>query len=253
MDCREIIKTIILILFLSNCWSYQGQQIIGILTTLLAAIKREEAKALIKQRFWQRNTFNTNPYCSGVMIGIVLHSEKEILNDAFFSLQHIFGSIGDDFFWRSLRPMLLSITALILLIGYLLYGNIYSIGFFRLTPLIFLIPFNIIAQGTRIRGIINGKKYGRIAAVQLIQSLRRPITTFYNILALTMGLLFTGLIVVFGHYTIGLNSITAINKIFFTLIVILVLLISYLLSKFERSNSYLLILSLLILLIFKVL
>ncbi|MEO0083484.1 MAG: PTS system mannose/fructose/sorbose family transporter subunit IID [candidate division WOR-3 bacterium] len=253
MDYREIIKTIIPSLFLSNCWSYQGQQIIGILTTLLAAIKREEVKALIKQKFWQRNTFNTNPYCSGVMIGIVLHSEKEILNDAFFSLQYIFGSIGDDFFWRSLRPMLLSIAVLILLIGYLLYGNIYSIGFFAVTPLIFLIPFNIIAQGTRIRGIINGKKYGRNAAVQLIQSLRRPINTFYNTLALTMGLLFSGLIVIVGHYNIGLNSIYVIDKISFTLLVILVLLISFVLSKFERINSYLLILSLLILLIIKIL
>ncbi|MCX8015165.1 MAG: PTS system mannose/fructose/sorbose family transporter subunit IID [candidate division WOR-3 bacterium] len=253
MDCCEIIKTLIPALFISNCWSYQGQQLVGILTILLSAIKNDSAKELIKQRLWQKNTFNTNPYCSGVMVGILLNSEKEILNDAFFSLQHIFGSIGDDFFWRSLRPMLLSFAVLILLIGYLLNNTIDAIGIFNLAPLIFFIPFNIIAQGTRIQGIVRGKKYGRVAAVQLIQNLRKPIATFYNILAVIMGLLFTVLIVILGHYNIGFVSPITIYKIVFTLIVILLLLISFLLSKYERSNSYLLIISLLILLIIKVL
>jgi len=258
MGYSEIIKGFIALLFLSSSWSYLGRQTIGILSTILILAKKDTKndvkvdKNLIKERFWQKNAFNTNPYCTGVMVGIVLNKQNEIFNESFFALQHIFGAIGDDFFWRALRPTLLSLAVLILLIGYLVSPNFHLLNIFTLAPLLFLIPYNIIAQGIRVRGLYEGRKHGRSAAVRLIQDLRKPITKLYNILAFIMGMLIVLLPLIVIHHTSG-HSENLWKSIIFLLLIILLVVLSYLAMRTERANSYLLISGLLIFLIIKVL
>lgn len=249
MGYSEIIKGFIALLFLSSSWSYLGRQTIGILSTILILAKKDTNPSLAD---WQKNAFNTNPYCTGVMVGIVLNKQTEIFNESFFALQHIFGAIGDDFFWRALRPTLLSLSVLILLIGYLFSAKIHSLWVFTLSPLLFLIPYNIIAQGTRIRGLYEGKKYGRSAAIRLIEDLRQPISTLYNILAFVMGILLVLLPLVFLS-SFSEHTASFGKSIVSTLSILSLIVLSFLALRTDRASSYLLIGGLLIFLIIKVL
>jgi mannose/fructose/N-acetylgalactosamine-specific phosphotransferase system component IID len=251
MGFIEILKGFFISMFLSSSWSYLGRQSVGILAILLSLTKGEK-RNLIKERALARNAFNTNPYCTGVMIGIVLNNENELQKESFFSLQHIFGSIGDEFFWRALRPTLLSLSVLFLLIGYLWSKEINSIGVFVLTPLLFLLPYNIIAQGIRVRGLSQGKKLGRVAAVQLVELLRRPISKLYNLSAFIIGMILTILPLVFlSSFTRHIENLG--KSIVSALSILAFIVLSFVALRSDRASSYLLIGGLLIFLVIKVL
>ncbi len=251
MGYFAIIKAFIISLFLSSSWSYLGRQSNGIWAIILQLIKpdkRDNVKAMLVER----NAFNTNPYCTGVMIGIALNDENQIKQESFVTLQSIFGSIGDEYIWRTLRPTLLSISVLVLLIGYLWIKNIYAVSAFSLTPLMFLIPYNIAVQGIRIKGIYQGKKIGVMAAVKLVEYLRRPITKFYNLLAFVMGMIVVIIPLVYlSSFAEHIKSFTESVAAFFTILGVVI--VSYFLMRSERSSSYLLIAGLLIFLLIKVL
>jgi mannose/fructose/N-acetylgalactosamine-specific phosphotransferase system component IID len=251
MGYLEIIKAFFISLFLSSSWSYLGRQSNGIWAIILQLVKpdkREHAKAMLLER----SAFNTNPYCTGVMIGIALNDENQIRQESFVTLQSIFGSIGDEYIWRTLRPTVLSVSVLLLMIGYLWIKNIYAVGVFALTPLLFLIPYNIAVQGIRIKGIHQGKKIGVMAAVKLVEYLRRPITKFYNLLAFVIGMIVIILPLVYlSSFARHINGFAESIVSIFTILGVTAA--SYFLMRSERSSSYLLIAGLLIFLIIKVL
>ena len=259
MDSIEIIKGFFSLILLQMSWSFVGRQTLGFLYAIILLARnqpdsstQEPTKSQIKERIWQKQTLNTNPYCTGVMVGIALNNEGEIYKDSFFSLQHIFGSIGDEFFWRLLRPTLLSIAVLFAMIGYLYSATLNLIGIFRFFPLIFLLPYVIITQGIRIRGLYQGKKHGKNAAIYLIKDLRKNIPRLYNILTFIFGILIILLPFVF-IYTFS-YQVFAFKRIILTIILILSsIFISYLALRSERSSSYLLLIGLLIYLIIKIL
>jgi mannose/fructose/N-acetylgalactosamine-specific phosphotransferase system component IID len=253
MDFDEIIKGFFALIFLQSSWSYVGRQTLGFLYAIILLTKNrtasEPTRAQIKGQIWQKLSLNTNPYCTGVMIGIAINKQGEIFKESYFSLQYIFGSIGDEFFWQLLRPTLLGIAVLLSLIGYILSNNQTSIGMFRFSSLLFLIPYIFITQGTRIRGLYQGEKYGKDAAIFLIKNLRKKIPKLYKVLSFIIGVLLVIIPIVF------LSSFGGYLKasILATLLIFFIILISYLALRSERSSSYLLIAGLLILLIIKLL
>lgn len=250
MGFIDIIKGFFALIFLQASWSYVGRQTLGFLYAIILLAKNKSdtltpapTKSQIEERIWQKFSLNTNPYCTGVMIGIALNHEGEIFKESYFSLQHIFGSIGDEFFWHLLRPTLLSLAVLLLLLGYFYSNNLQMVTIFTFAPLLFFIPYNIIAQGTRIRGLYQGKKYGKSAAIFLIQDLRRFIPKLYNTLAFISGALLILLLLA--------NSVG--RKYWSIPLILFLTILSYRLLRSDRASSYLLIVGLLIFLIIKLL
>ncbi len=259
MGIIEIIKGFFALVFLQVSWSYVGRQTLGFLYAIILLAKNqtdsfnsEPTKSQIIERIWQKFSLNTNPYCTGLMIGIALNNQGEIFKESFFSLQHIFGSIGDEFFWHLLRPTLLSLAVLCSLIGYLTSTNLNIYGLFKFSPLVFLIPYFIITQATRIHGLYQGKMYGKHTTVHLMENLRKCIPLLYKILAFIFGILFTLLPILFLHNFS--NQIFSVkNSILIIILLLLIIFISYLGLRSERSSSYLFIIGLLIFVIIKLL
>jgi mannose/fructose/N-acetylgalactosamine-specific phosphotransferase system component IID len=259
MGIIEIIKGFFALVFLQVSWSYVGRQTLGFLYTIILLAKNqtdsfhsEPTKSQIKERIWQKQSLNTNPYCTGFMIGIALNNDGEIFKDSFFSLQHIFGSIGDEFFWHLLRPALLSLAVLCSLIGFLTSTSLNITGLFKFSSLVFLIPYMCIAQGMRIHGLYQGKMYGKQTAVYLVEDLRKCIPLLYNILAFIMGILFVLLPILF-LYNFSDQAYSVKKSIFIAILILFSILISYLALRSERSSSYLLLFGLMIYLIIKLL
>jgi mannose/fructose/N-acetylgalactosamine-specific phosphotransferase system component IID len=253
MGIIEIVKGFVALLFLQSSWSYIGRQTLGVLLVLILLVKKKDPnKKLLKQRIWQSIPFNTNPYCTGIILGIALNQEGDIFKESYVTLQHIFGAIGDEFFWRALRPTLLSFSVLILLIGYFLSINFNIPVVYRFAPLLFLVPYNLLAQGIRFRGLYQGKKYGRNAAVRLTENLRKPISKLHNFLTFIMGMLLVLLPLIFIHSYSGHHSIFAISFLS-ALIIIILTVISFVAMRSNRASSYLLIGGLLIFLIIRLL
>lgn len=261
MGLIEIIKSAFVVIFLQTSWSYVGRQTLGILYAIILLSKdrtdnsgQGPTKKQLKERIWQKMSLNTNPYCAGVILGIALNKQGEIFKESFFSMQHIFGSIGDEFFWHLLRPTLVSLAVVMLFIGYFYSHTIHTFSILMFSPLLFLIPYNIIAQGTRIRGLYQGKKYGKNAAISLIEMLRKPIPKLYNILAYIMGVLLIFFLLIFlTNFSGQINNLVCLKHLIRLFLGIFIIVISYILLRSERASSYLLISGLLIFLVIKLL
>ena len=257
MGLIEIIKGFLALVFLQTSWSYEGRQTLGFLYAIILLAKNQSnslnqgpTKSQIKERILRKISLNTNPYCTGAMIGIALNAEGEIFKDSYFSLQHIFGSIGDEFFWHLLRPGLLSAAVIFVLIGYVQSQNFCEIGIFMFSPLLFLLPYIFITQGIRVRGLYQGEKYGKNAAIFLIEGLRKQIPKLHKFLAFIMGIRVVLIPLIFVYNFSG--PILQLGKsILATTLILIIMIISYFALRSERTSSYLLIVGLLIFLIIK--
>jgi len=108
--------------------------------------------------------FNTHPYFAGLVAAAVAAEEGGALDDGRFlddlkrSLMSTLGSIGDNFFWASLRPL-----AALLAVLPALFGWIWA-------PLVFLVLFNGPHLYVRWWGIGSGLRYG-CNVIRLIEKL----------------------------------------------------------------------------------
>lgn len=247
MDNFHIIKSALALSLLQASWSYQGKQTIGFLFALLTIKNRSDKK----KQIIINSAFNTNPYCAGCLLGVLQHYQ-EVPEEWFIALQHTFGSLGDEFFWRILRPILSSLAILLSLYGYLFAENIYLTGVYRIAPLFFLVPFILISQGVKLQWLVKAIKSGRSACISLANYLRKPLPKLYHGFAFIAGMIFTVVIVVllFGFD----HQVTTASKSIVLIGLILISIFSTgLILRTERSSTYLLIGGLLIFLIFKLL
>lgn len=257
MGSWETIKGLIALFFLQSSWSYAGKQTLGFLYAWISLIKDSsklsvaEDKNTLKNLIGKKTGFNTNPYCAGLLLGIALNNANNITKEWFVSLQHILGGLGDEFFWRTLRPLLLAIATLFLAIGY--YQNnlrITSLGIFRFAPLLFLVPYIIITQYVRIKGLTDGERYGQRSTV-FLNDLRKSLTVLYHTLAYILGVLIV-LLPPIASYSLSSPIATITTGLLFTLFVLLLIALTFGLLRSDRRASYLLIAGLLIFLIIKV-
>lgn len=247
MDNFEIIKSFGSLLLLQSAWSYQGKQTVGFLFALLT-IKNHinNHKQIVLD-----SSFNTNPYCTGLMLGLLKHYDT-VAQEWFKALQHTFGSLGDEFFWRLIRPILLTASIVVLLYGYLFNKNIYLQGIYPYAPLLFLIIFNIISQNVRLRWLIKAVKSGRAASLSLANYLRRPLSTLYKTLAFLAGLTISVVVLISVTGLVNQIASSGILLLLIAAILALIIFISFLLRT-ERASSLLLIVGLLIFLVIKLL
>lgn len=252
MSDWEIIKGFVSLFFLQTSWSYAGKQTLGFLYAWISLTKASaQEKKDLKNLIGKKIGFNTNPYCAGLLLGIALNNEANIAKEWFITLQHILGGLGDEYFWRTLRPLLLALATLFLILGYYQNKlNIYSIGIFKFAPLLFLIPYLIITQRIRLKGLINGIRYGQKATV-FLNELRKSLTILYHILAFILGVLLV-LLPPIASYSLSSPIANIATGLLFTLVILLLFALTFGLLRSDRRASYLLIAGLLIFLIIKV-
>ncbi|MCS7258536.1 MAG: hypothetical protein NZ601_04135 [candidate division WOR-3 bacterium] len=251
MGVIDSLKGMFALLLLQAGWCYQKKQALGFIYALSVFYKYQQTNFFQKVKVIYDSSFNTNPYCSGVLLGITVSSPK-ISENYFIGLQHLYGSLGDEFFWRTLRPILLMLASIFPFCKYLITNEINLSYFYIISPAIFLIPFVTITQYTRYYWFFKATRVGNKAAISLANFLRKPLPLLYQIKAFISGIL---LILILCILLFGFSlSIVSLKNILGLLFIITALLFSLLriFNKYEMS-SYILIIGLLIFLIIKLL
>ncbi len=143
---------------------------IGFLYSLKPGLEEIYSDPDKRQSAYKRHLeyFNTNPYLSPILMGVVLNLEErlnkgeiqeDIIRDAKEGLMTALAALGDGFFWDSWRPF---VAALAL---------IFAFGNYLLTPIIFLILYNIPHLYFRFFGIFWGYRLGT-DVIRLISKFR---------------------------------------------------------------------------------
>lgn len=138
--------------FLQGSWNFERMQNGGWAYTMLPALKelypeKTEYENAVKRHL---EFFNTHPYVSAPIVGIVLALEEEKANGQDISNQQIqdvkvglmgpLAGVGDPVFWFTMRPILAAVGASLALNGNILgpilffvLWNVFRIGFLWIT------------------------------------------------------------------------------------------------------------------------
>jgi len=145
--------------FLQASWNYRGMMNMGFLYALQPALDELYPAGPARKAAYERHLeyFNTNPYFSSLVMGVVLSLEErlargeidaEIIHDTKEGLMTACAAVGDGFFWDSWRPFVAAAALT------LAFGN------FLLTPILFLVVYNMPHLYFRFRGIFWGYQLG---------------------------------------------------------------------------------------------
>lgn len=138
------IKISIRLWFLQASWNYERMQNVGFLFCMIPAIKRLYSKKEDQVKALKRHTafFNTQPFLTAPILGIVLTQEEKKAEGANVEDKDItatkvgmmgpLAGVGDPIFWATARPVLGALGA-----TFAMSGNI-------LGPIIFFLGWNII-------------------------------------------------------------------------------------------------------------
>jgi PTS system mannose-specific IID component len=145
--------------FLQASWNYRGMMNIGFLHAIKPGIDliypEEEGRRAAYHRHLEY--FNTNPYFSSILMGVVLSLEErlrageiqeDIIHDTKEGLMTALAAVGDGFFWDCWRPFTAAISL------------VFAFGNYLLTPILFLIVYNIPHLFFRFRGVFWGYRLG---------------------------------------------------------------------------------------------
>ncbi len=149
--------------FLQASWNYRGMMSMGLLFSLSPALDKIYKDDIERERAYMRHFeyFNTNPYFSPVVMGVILSLEErfsrgeidqktgeELIHDTKEGLMTACAAIGDGLFWDSWRPFVAVLSL------------VFASNNFVLTPLFFLILYNIPHLYFRFAGIFWGYREG---------------------------------------------------------------------------------------------
>jgi|GEM_PF-2149388 len=159
--------------FLQAAWNYNGQQNLGLAAALRPALEDIHGSGTPAARQALERTlkpFNTHPYLSGPLLGILIKLEAlgpaggfppERIERYKKALMAAFAAVGDAFFWNAMLP-----AAAVLGIFWAVQAR--SVG-----VAVFLILFNLAHLGLRVVGFWLG--YGRgLALTSLLDRLSLP-------------------------------------------------------------------------------
>lgn len=144
--------------FVQSSWNFDRMQNLGFSFIVFPALKEKYAcrpGEFRKAQLRHLEFFNTHPYFAALVAGMVAKEEGgeadqgTFLTDLKRSLTCTLGSLGDEFFWATLRPF----AALAALVPALFEG--------WWAPLIFLVLFNLPHFYLRWWGVSAGLKWGR--------------------------------------------------------------------------------------------
>ncbi len=155
-------------LFVQSSWNFTGMQNLGFFFSTWPALARRNLPAPELTRIGVRHlrTFNTHPYFAGLVAATVVREEEsglaeESVDGLKRSLMGVLGSVGDEFFWATLRPF-----AAVISLPAALAGAAWA-------PLIMFAAYNIPHVAVRIWGVSMGLARGK-GIVEMLQ--RRPLS-----------------------------------------------------------------------------
>jgi len=145
--------------FLQASWNYRGMMNMGFLYAIQPALDKLYPPGPARQEAYSRHLeyFNTNPYFASLVMGVVLSLEEryrrgeidaDIIHDTKEGLMTACAAVGDGFFWDSWRPFVAAAALT------LAFSN------FLLTPILFLVVYNIPHLYFRFRGVFWGYQLG---------------------------------------------------------------------------------------------
>ena len=138
--------------FIQSLWNFERMQNIGFVFCLLPLLRKIYPDPAKRREVLVRhmNFFNTHPYMSNIIFGMVASLEQDIADGKPMQAEQLsilknnmagpLAAIGDTFFWATWRPfsVLVSICAALFLIR---FGN-GAHGF--IVPLLFVFVYNIV-------------------------------------------------------------------------------------------------------------
>ncbi|HNV68469.1 MAG TPA: PTS system mannose/fructose/sorbose family transporter subunit IID [Candidatus Ozemobacteraceae bacterium] len=145
--------------FLQASWNFRGMMSMGFLYAIKPALDQIYADPELRRQAYVRHMkyFNTNPYFSSILMGVVLALEErvarreitdDIIDDTKEGLMSAFAAVGDGFFWDSWRPFVAT------------FALLFAFNNFLLTPIIFLTLYNLPHLYLRFRGVFWGYRMG---------------------------------------------------------------------------------------------
>jgi len=154
--------------FLQASWNYKGMMNMGLLYAIQPGLDQIHPDGPLREAAYSRHLeyFNTNPYFSPIVMGVILQLEErfsrgeiaeDIIHDTKEGLMTACAAVGDGFFWGAWRPFV-AVVALALA-----FGN------YLVTPIVFLVLYNIPPLYFRFRGVFWGYRLG----TDVIRLLRR--------------------------------------------------------------------------------
>ena len=171
MGVRKIITNFMTQLFIQNVWNFSSEQRSGMILVLST-----RTRTVIRP---PRSSVNTNPFYASFLTGILVREwNKKEIGTVLGVLESTLAVQGDDLYWRLLRPTALLAAIFLVLLGQPLLG----IG-------VYLLGFNIFAQGERLVGYPRGLKNGKYAVGKLINNTARIKKVVFPIGGFVTGLL----------------------------------------------------------------
>jgi len=162
-------------LFVQASWNFEGLQNLGFFLLVYPALVKKHGPSAKLGPALKRHLdfFNTHPYFAGLVAGAVVHEEEgdldkgRFLEDLKRSLMSAMASIGDGFFWATLKPL-----SILMALLPAIYGAWWA-------PLVLLAFFNVPHLYLRWWGIGTGLERG-CGVIESVKSL--PLTAMVPIL-----------------------------------------------------------------------
>lgn len=168
---RRLTSAFLRSLFIQSTWNFWRMQNLGFVFAMIPSIRFLGGNRGEKIRMLSRHleSFNTNPYMSGPIIGSVMRLEEDLYRDGNCAeadhlktaLMAPYAAMGDSLFWGSLKPFAGIVGVLLALKGYLVSG------------LILLLIYNPLHLRIRLKGFLEGYRRGK-DGVDFIRDMNLP-------------------------------------------------------------------------------
>jgi len=185
--------------YIQGSWNYQRFQSLGFYYAIFHISKRLFSDINTQKEFTKRNLclFNAHPYLASYALGALTKLEEQLSNDQLSDpskLEHFkqvlcgpLGALGDDIFWRLIKP----VSALVGVIVTLAFGLNQSTALAVVGPVVFLLIYNVPHLYYRMAGIFQGYKAGFDLTKLLAKRPFKYIILFYS----TLGLFSLGILI----------------------------------------------------------
>ncbi|MDX1623292.1 MAG: PTS system mannose/fructose/sorbose family transporter subunit IID [Gemmatimonadota bacterium] len=146
---------------LQSVWNFETLQGVGFAWSLLPGLRALYPDRAERARRLESylEVFNSNPYLATLGLGVALRIEAEVARGAagaerrvsrlLRALRGSLGAIGDELFWAGWRPAL-GVSAAVVALG---TRSVWP-------AVVFLVGFNVLAQGVRVAGVRAGYASG---------------------------------------------------------------------------------------------
>ena len=196
----DFIKIFCRLLFIQASWNYERMLNLGCCFCLLPFAKKylNDPDASGRREFLKRHLefFNTHPYMASWIIGATMKLEERGVDPKEIEkfkahLSRTLAAVGDQLFWRLLKPVAA-------MIGVLLCLKSQSVGMGLLS---FLVIYNLPHVYTRVHGLVAGYQKGFELVTTFPKKSYQSIMDILNKLA--------GLLIGIGLVSIGASRLTA--------------------------------------------